>query len=172
MVQEYDTPMLESWGTVKNPAALGGDYVAEGSAGATYRYVFSGTTIQWLTVTGPDQGVAWVQITNEGGHKVSMPVDNYAPTTTLHAPVTFAGLTDTRHTITISVEGESAGSATSVSIDGQSNGTVDLYAAAYAWRTFSFPVPDAVHTLVITALGTKNAASSDTLVSLDQIQIG
>jgi hypothetical protein len=238
-VQEDDTPMIESWGTVKNPSALGGDYVTERSAGATYRYVFSGTTVQWFTVTGPDQGVAEVQITNKGGRKVSTLVDNSAPTTTVDAPVTFAGLTDTKHTMTISVAAQSAVSApwvsidgfgldgsvvvpspkakttfasssnglggryaytgtkgatfatrfrgtvvtwvaltgpdggkAKVTIDGQSNGTVDLYTAAYAWRTFSFPASDAVHTFEITALGTKSAASTDTLVGLDQIQIG
>jgi Galactose oxidase, central domain len=232
------TPIVQTWGSVSNADALGGSYVIDRSEAATYRYVFSGTSVKWLTITGPDQGNAFVKITNQGGHKVDTEVDNYAPTTTLDAPLSFTGLVNAKHTMTIIVEGASEGSVgnvavdgfvldgavtvpspkakmtfaqvytggglyyrktatagasfaapfrgnpvtwvaligpdggkAKVTIDGQSQGVIDLYAATAAYKTFSFPTTDAVHTIKITALGTKNAASTDTVVGLEQLQI-
>ena len=233
------TPIVQTWGSVSNPDALGGSYVMDRSETATYRYVFTGTSVKWLTITGPDQGNAFVKITNRGGRKVDTEVDNFAATTTLDAAVSFGGLANTKHTMTIIVAGPSEGSAgnvavdgfvldgavsvpspkatmtfaqvytggglyyrytatadasfaatfrgttvtwvaltgpdggnAKVTIDGQSQGVIDLYAATAAYKTFSFPTTDAVHTIKITALGTKNAASTDTVVGLEQLQIG
>jgi hypothetical protein len=58
-----------------------------------------------------------------------------------------------------------------VTLDGSLLATVDLYGREYAWTNFSFPANPGVHTLKITALGTKNGASSDTTITLDEIQI-
>jgi hypothetical protein len=112
-VREDDPLLHERWDAVKNPGALGGSYSTEHTAGATYRFSFTGTSLRWLTVTGPDEGKAFVRITNRGGHKVSRVVDNFASSTTLDAPVDFTGLVNTRHTILITVD-----AAANVAVDG------------------------------------------------------
>ena len=57
----------------------------------------------------------------------------------------------------------------SVTIDGVSKGTVDLYASATTWR-YVVPyagLPAGAHTMVIRALGTKNPAASGTRIVVD-----
>jgi hypothetical protein len=72
----------------------------------------------------------------------------------------------------ITATGPSAGKAT-VSIDGVSEGTVDLYASAVHWQvaeTFS-GLATGTHTIVITVLGKKDASSVGTQVIVDSFII-
>jgi bacillopeptidase F len=57
----------------------------------------------------------------------------------------------------------------SVMIDGMNEGTIDLYAPAMHWQTaesYAGLAPGS-HTIVVTVLGTRNAASAGTQVVVD-----
>jgi hypothetical protein len=68
----------------------------------------------------------------------------------------------------ITATGPSAGKA-SVTIDGVSKGTVDLYASSVDWQVAETykGLTSGRHTIVVTVLGTKNASSIDTLIVVD-----
>ena len=192
------------------------------------QYKFSGTSLTWYTVTGPNQGKAKVKITNPGA-PVSKTINNYAASTTLDKPIVFSGLQPGSHTITITVLGSTGTNGTDtfvsvdgfdsgagvvgspkvtvtwtplgyvfdnaanasvtmkfigtgvqwtylkgsnngkakVTIDGASQGTVDLYDPNFFFTTQSYSgLANGQHTVKITALGTKNPASSDTIVTV------
>ena len=86
------------------------------------------------------------------------------------SPPPYAAATTTVSFMTM--KGSNMGRAT-VATDGVSH-TVDLYAAGGAVRTtLNFTVPAAnQHTIKVTVLGTKNAASSGTQVRVDGFKIG
>jgi len=63
----------------------------------------------------------------------------------------------------------------SVTIDGVSKGDIDLYKASTPGVAVSYPfggLARGPHTIVITATGTKNPASSGTVVDVDAFQVG
>ncbi len=68
----------------------------------------------------------------------------------------------------ITATGPSYGKAT-VSIDGISKGTVDLYASSVHWQVVKSyaGLASGSHTIVVTVLGTKNASSTGTNVVVD-----
>jgi hypothetical protein len=69
-------------------------------------------------------------------------------------------------------KGPQGGKAT-VGIDGATVATIDTYASSPAYKVKrSFTVPDGVHTVVVTVLGTAQAASTGTLVGVDGFSIG
>jgi hypothetical protein len=66
-----------------------------------------------------------------------------------------------------------AGGKATVTIDGKSKGTVDLYAAAGGRHVETFSgLTSKAHTVVVKVTGTKNAASSGTEVSIDAFASG
>src|SRR5205085_8611216 len=73
------------------------------AAGASVMLPFRGTAIGWVGYTGPDGGIATVQI--DGGAPTQ--VDTYSPTLKVQ-PVVFSvgGLPDGNHTLTITVTGQ------------------------------------------------------------------
>lgn len=80
------------------------------TAGETLTLPFRGTGIGWVGYTGPDGGIANVQI--DGGTPTS--VDTYSPTTKYQQVVfTASGLADTNHTLTITVTGQKNAASTS-----------------------------------------------------------
>src|SRR5207302_1848775 len=103
------------WPTVTTSSATGGSYVRERSAGATATFAFTGSSITWLTVTGPDQGKASVAI--DGVSKGTF--DQYASATHYQVARTISGLSSGAHTLKITILGLKNSSATNtfVSID-------------------------------------------------------
>jgi hypothetical protein len=123
------------WQQVTNSNAAGGSYTREHLKGATASVRFRGNAISWLTVTGPNQGLAKVFI--DGA--LVQTLDQYAPTTSYRVPRTFGGLASGEHTITIEatgVKGNPAASNTFVSVDAFRVGE-DLYEnpdVEYRWQ--------------------------------------
>ena len=59
-----------------------------------------------------------------------------------------------------------------VTIDGVVVATAqDLYAPGYAYKTYSYTLPDALHTITITCLGTRQPASTDNVITLKTLTI-
>jgi hypothetical protein len=106
----YDT-----WVGATSSAASGGTYRVCKSKNSTSTLTFTGTGVDWITATGPSDGMA------------------------------------------------------TVTIDGVSKGTFDLYASSVHWqlaKSFTGLVSGS-HTIVITVLGTKNALAKSTNVIVD-----
>jgi hypothetical protein len=86
------------------------------TAGASVTLPFRGTAISWVGYTGPDGGIANVQI--DGGAATA--VDTYSPTAK-YQPVVFTagGLSDANHTITITATGQknAASSSSRIVVD-------------------------------------------------------
>ena len=86
------------------------------TAGATVTLSFRGTAISWVGYTGPDGGIATVQI--DGGAPTQ--VDTYSPTAK-YQPVVFTsgGLSDANHTLTITATGQknAASSSSRIVVD-------------------------------------------------------
>ncbi len=62
----------------------------------------------------------------------------------------------------------------SIAVDGAAATTVDLYSASRVTQSTVFDtgvLPEGTHTLTITPLGTKNAASSNTIVTIDSVLV-
>jgi hypothetical protein len=238
-VDDSDLPVAYQWGTVPSNLALGGSFTQEKFGAATARFTFTGTTLTWYTVKGPDQGLAGISISNHGAAVVPSTINNYAPTTQVGAPIVFSGLPAGSHTLVITVKGQlgnPAGTDTRVSIDGVSvdggapvvtpsmnyrwsngpgfgyvftsqknasfnvrfrgtgiswnalvgpnNGkasvlidgksvaTQDLYAPGFSSQNFAYSgLSYGLHTLKIVVLGTKQAASSDTIITLNSLAV-
>ena len=79
------------------------------AAGATVTLPFRGTAISWVGYTGPDGGIATVQI--DGGAPTQ--VDTYSATAK-YQPVVFTagGLSDANHTLTITATGQKNAAST------------------------------------------------------------
>jgi hypothetical protein len=98
------------WVTALKAHADGGRVRTTGAALASTQLTFSGTTVSWVTATGPAQGK--VRISIDGNTPTT--VDNYAGTTTWRATKTFVGLAlGVQHTIKVVVLGTRNPSSTS-----------------------------------------------------------
>jgi hypothetical protein len=104
-----------SWTGVTDPGANGGTLRLSQRANATAVLHFTGTSVKWLVRKGPDRGRATVLI--DGASKGT--VDTYAATPT-NATLTYAGLANRAHTLTIKVLGTRRAGATgaNVPVDG------------------------------------------------------
>lgn len=100
-LQENAPGIAVAWQTVKTASAAGGSYVRDHLRTATASYSFSGTSISWITVTGPTQGKADVYI--DGARKKTW--DNYALNTHYGVARTLSGLTNKAHRLRIVVLG-------------------------------------------------------------------
>jgi len=93
----------DGWAGVSSATASGGGYRVSSTPNATARFTFAGTSIKWLTATGPNQGQASIAI--DAGPAVV--VDNYAAVRRWKVGRSFAGLAGGAHTITVTVLGTS-----------------------------------------------------------------
>ena len=101
-----DPALSEKWATVNDAGAFGGSYMRDDGIvlpGAAYSFTFTGTSLTWYTLTGPDQGEAQVTITNPGGKTVRRRIDNYSAAPKEQVARAFSGLTQRTHTITITI---------------------------------------------------------------------
>jgi hypothetical protein len=121
-----------------------------------------------ITVKDNDPGVAyngWAGVSdlaaNGGTYRSS---DVKSDLASWKSPVT--------NSITLVVhEGPSGGKA-SVTIDGNSKGTLDLYAASSTFTNVVYSLPKKTHTIVLKVLHTKSAASAGYAVGLDAFIVG
>ncbi len=105
----------DNWTGKSSTSASGGSYRVSPTQGATSSLTFTGKGIDWVTATGPSNGMA------------------------------------------------------SVSIDGVSKGTVDLYTAGVHWQVVEAyaGLASGSHTILVTVLGTKNTSSTGTSALID-----
>jgi hypothetical protein len=93
-------------------------YSYTGSPGSSFSVKFRGTSVSWSAFFGPNNGIA------------------------------------------------------DVSIDGQPVNEIDLYDSGFHFTPLTFSgLTDAVHTLTVTCTGAKSSLSSDTIVSVDQVEL-
>ena len=98
---------------VSNPPELPVTAQETTTAGASVTLPFRGTGISWIGYTGPDAGIATVQI--DGGAPVQ--VDTYSPTSKYQPAVfTATGLADADHTLTITATGQKNAASTAARI--------------------------------------------------------
>ncbi len=110
------------WSVVKAAAAIDGSYAEDDVAGATMSYSFTGTSVTWRTVEGPNQGKAAVYI--DGALKRT--VNSYSSSFKYKVAQTFTGLAKGPHTIRVVVLGEKGAKAATgdqVSVDAFAVGT-------------------------------------------------
>jgi hypothetical protein len=93
----------DGWAGVSRPSASGGGYRVTSTPNATATLTFGGTSIRWLTSTGPNQGQASIAI--DAGPAVV--VDNYSAVRSWKVGRSFTGLAAGVHTITVTVLGTS-----------------------------------------------------------------
>jgi hypothetical protein len=123
------------WRSFHSSHAYGGSYTTDHLAGARATFNFSGTSITWFTITGPNQGMARVTIDGVGKGTFNQ----YAPTNHFKVPRKFTGLAAGPHTISIIVKGRKGapgGTGSFVSVDAFRAGgnLISTPASTYAWR--------------------------------------
>lgn len=133
-VQQTDPAAVASWQAVSTSKASGGNYVQAHLAGATASYSFTGSSVTWLTETGPNMGYATVSI---DGAKVAT-VDNYSKTSAYRVSRAVTGLASGAHMLRITVSGKKGSTAATdsqVAVDGFVVGgvTQQQTAATYGW---------------------------------------
>jgi hypothetical protein len=109
------TVTWSSWTGIDDPTADGGTLHASHKKNATATFRFAGTSVTWLLRKGTDQGRATVLI---DGLKRGT-VDGYAATPAA-ATLTYGGLANRLHTLTVKVLGtkRAAATAANVTVDG------------------------------------------------------
>lgn len=131
--EEVSPGLTQRWRRVRADAAGNGVYLTERRAGARATYRFIGTSIIWITKTGPMQGLATLYI---DGTRVAT-IDTYSSQERYRVGKTISGLSNAAHTLVVRVEGRAGrGRGAWVAIDGfrtASGGTVNEYAALYRW---------------------------------------
>lgn len=102
----------DDWkGTASSSASAGG-YRSTGTAGRTATFAFTGTGVDWVTLSAPGSGEAEIYI--DGADKGS--VDLYAASTHYQNVRRYSGLTATTHTIVVKVLGQKNASATGTTV--------------------------------------------------------
>jgi hypothetical protein len=97
-----------------------------GEAGATVTYTFSGTTVTWIGAKNSDHGRADVVVCDSTGNSCgsATTVDTYAPSRVpQQALYTASNLTDTTHTLRITVRADTSGTGHYTDVDGFISGT-------------------------------------------------
>jgi hypothetical protein len=105
-----------TWQAVPAPGAIGGSYSQHHRRGPTASFSFNGTSATWITVAGPDQGIARVFI--DGAQVGSF--DQFATALKVGVRHSFTGLTPGRHVLRVQASGQKnpLASDTLVSVDG------------------------------------------------------
>jgi hypothetical protein len=135
--QETSVRARYQWRTVTTSSAWGGSYTTEHSTGAAASFSFTGTSVKWYTVLGPNQGLASVSI--DGTSKGTF--DNHRSAYYYGAYRSFAGLSAGSHVMVITVKGAKGspnGTGTFVSVDAMKVGTSAVLKTppvTYKWRT-------------------------------------
>ncbi|HXF56537.1 MAG TPA: GH25 family lysozyme [Actinomycetota bacterium] len=115
-VQEVNPWSTYSWARVRAERAFGGSYLAEHRPGAELTFRFTGSSVRWYGVRGPDRGLAAVLV--DGVPQGT--VDQYAPTVRFGAGRSFGDFEPGDHVLTIRVlgkKGHAAATGTFVSVD-------------------------------------------------------
>lgn len=119
----------DGWKGTKNSLADGGSYRVSNAINNKVSFVFSGMAFKWVTMKGPDMGIAHVMI-----DKVNMPdVDLYNTTRIYKFAKSYSGLSSGSHTIVIQVSGQKNMNATNskVVFDAITVGSVTTQDASY-----------------------------------------
>ena len=90
-----------TWRGLLRTNASGGSLRRSATPGASTSFAFSGTSVTWLSVQGPRQGIADVFV---DGRRVGT-VDAYAAKDAFQVAHTYAGLTNAQHVIRVVVRG-------------------------------------------------------------------
>jgi hypothetical protein len=103
------------WRGVSDPNASGGAYRVSKVKNDSVTFKFSGTSITWVSLKGPDQGIAVVYL--DGVKKATL--DLYSPTVQYQVRETATGLSAGSHTLIIGVTGtkNSQSSDTNIVLD-------------------------------------------------------
>lgn len=132
-VQEQSPGVRYRWRRIEAGAAGGDSYVTERRAGARAVYRFTGTSVTWITMLGPNQGVASVYIDNR---RVAT-VDTYSSRLRYRIGRKFTGLANRAHTLVVRIDGRAGrGRGAWVALDGfhtSASGTVNESDAAFLW---------------------------------------
>jgi hypothetical protein len=100
------------WTGAASSSASGGTYRSNAKAGTTSSLTFNGTSVTWVTATGPADGQAQVLI--DGVLKGTF--DLYSSTTHWQVAHPFSGLTSAAHTIVVKVLGTKNASSTGTKV--------------------------------------------------------
>lgn len=135
--QETSVAASYAWATFSISYAYGGSYQADYLANASVGFGFTGSSLTWYTILGPNRGVAAVSIDG-----VSRPnVNAYSPTWIYHRAITYSGLSSGYHRVSIRVlgqRGSAAATGTWVSLDAFAvSGTFIQPALHFAWQSVS-----------------------------------
>ncbi|MDQ4005883.1 MAG: pre-peptidase C-terminal domain-containing protein, partial [Actinomycetota bacterium] len=137
---------LNGWRGVGDAAASGGTYRVSSVAGDTARFVFTGTSVRFITRRASDQGIA--NVTIDGVNKGNF--DLYSAATQNQVSLLFGGLPSGSHTIVVKANGtkNAASIGANVSVDGFLVGTTTTQDSATAiryndWIGASSPQADA-----------------------------
>jgi subtilisin len=95
------------WRAISNSAAYGGKLVQDRTAGAWVTFTFTGSSVAWYTMRGPDQGQARVEIDGV----VKGTYDNYRSTAQYRVKHSW-GLSAGTHTIRVVALGKKSAAAT------------------------------------------------------------
>jgi hypothetical protein len=138
--QETSLAAIYQWRTITTTSALGGSYTTERLAGAHAVYNFTGTSVEWFTLLGPNQGTAAVSIDGVSYGNVN----NYRSTYAYLSSWVFSGLSAGSHTLQITVngvKGSSAGTGTFIAIDAMRPDSAPLQRSPglqYTWRVGAY----------------------------------
>lgn len=136
--QEVSEAATPSWARAAASQAYGGSYTVERLGGATATVPFTGSSIQWLTVRGPQFGMARVLIDGTLNRTVNL----YRSALQYRHAVVISGLSSGAHTLQIvptGAKGNRAGTDARVALDAVTYGGVrrDTPAATYTWRRYT-----------------------------------
>jgi hypothetical protein len=102
LVQQENSPAAHPvWDAVKVKKALGGSYAVDHLTGASTSWQFTGSSVKWVTVTGPTFGIAKVAVDGN----VVVTYNDYASGVHYGVTHTIKGLTSAKHTVTVKVTG-------------------------------------------------------------------
>ena len=102
----------DQWRGSISASASGGGYRVDAAQNATSHLAFTGTEVDWITATGPSDGMASVTI--DGINKGTL--DLYAPSVHPQVKEPYSGLASGAHTIVITVLGSHNASSTGTSV--------------------------------------------------------